>query len=271
MLAKNKFVKLNVKQQIHKLAFEVRNNEVLSESGEPPDTAALEAYLGFIDGMDAGVKLKTAEERAKRALKDLRDSGSRKERTMALNLCYHDLLAIIEESVGEPYYRVRRFDETVGEARKFDYVLVLDNLRSAFNVGSMFRTADGFGAGRLVLTGITPKPPSTKIDKASMGTTETVEWEYYPTTAEALSELRGEGYTIYVMETASNSVALEDVERFERAAFVFGNEEFGVSDAAMESCDAVVEIPLVGKKNSINVANACAVVCYRAMAAFSSK
>ena len=99
MLAKNKYLKLNVKQQIHKLAFEARNNEVLAEAGEPQDTAALEAYLGFIDGTDAGGKLKSAAERARRVLEDSRNAGSAKERTMVWNLCYHDLLEIIEESV----------------------------------------------------------------------------------------------------------------------------------------------------------------------------
>jgi tRNA G18 (ribose-2'-O)-methylase SpoU len=270
MLAKNKFVKLNVKQQVHKLAFEVRKIEAAAEAGETADMAVLEAYIGFAGETSAAAKLLAAAERSKRALTESFAAGSARERTAVWDLCYHDLLAIIDETVGEPFYRVRRFDEK-RETRRFDYVIVLDNLRSAFNVGSVFRTADGFGAGKVILTGITPRPPSTKIDRASMGTTATVAWEYFPTTAGALSRLKAEGYAVYVLETSSNSIELEDVKKFERAAFVFGNEEFGVSDAAMDNCDAVVEIPLVGRKNSVNVANACAVVCYRAMVALTSK
>ncbi len=266
MLAKNKFLKLNVKQQIHKLAFEIRNLETASESGEPYPPDALEAYLVFLDETEPAGKLAAAKEKAARALKDSGGAGSEREKTRILNFCYHELLELMDETPGEPYYRVRRFDER-REVRRFDTVVVLDNLRSAFNVGSVFRTADGFGVGRLVLTGITPRPPSAKIDRSSMGTVETVRWEYEADVATALARLRAEAYRLYAVETADGATPLEKVRQFERAAFVFGNEEFGLSDAAISACDETVEIPLAGRKNSINVANACAIVCYRAMAA----
>lgn len=268
MLTKNKFLKLNVKQQIHKLAFEVRGLEVSAESGTGGDPAALESYLEFCGGIEDQPKIAAAAAIVSKALPDYRAAPSTAEKVRVMNFCYHDLLNVIDETPAEQFYRMRRFDGK-REVRRFDYAVVLDNLRSAFNVGSVFRTADSFGAGRLVLTGITPKPPAVKIERSSMGTTGAVEWKYFADAGEAVRELKSEGYKVYAVETASNSVPLESLGSFGRAAFVFGNEEFGMSDAVMRECDGVVEIPLAGIKNSINVASACAIVCYRAMTALA--
>lgn len=139
---------------------------------------------------------------------------------------------------------------------KVPVVAVLDNVRSAGNVGAFFRTADAFGMGGVVLCGITARPPQKEIHKTALGAELTVEWRGFATTLEAVETLRAECYTIVAVEQVEGSIKLGEFtpERGAKYALVFGNEVDGVAQEVVDVCDLVVEIPQVGTKHSLNVA-----------------
>ncbi len=147
---------------------------------------------------------------------------------------------------------------------KLPLVLVLDNLRSALNVGSVFRTADAFAVERLLLCGITACPPHREINKTALGSVETVTWSYWPDTAQALQQLRSEGWQVLAIEQVTTSLALQAFvpEVGIRYAFVLGNEVDGVSEAALRHCNGALEIPQFGTKHSLNVAVAAGIAVW---------
>jgi 23S rRNA (guanosine2251-2'-O)-methyltransferase len=140
--------------------------------------------------------------------------------------------------------------------------IVLDNLRSAFNVGSIFRLADAARAAEVIPCGYTAFPPHHKLEQTSLGTTDSVPWRRFEDTASALLELKAAGIQLVAVETARGASPYHLFEYRFPVALVLGNEALGVSEAALRMCDAVVEIPVFGYKNSINVATATAIVLY---------
>ena len=152
-------------------------------------------------------------------------------------------------------------------------VVVLDNVRSAQNVGAFFRTSDAFAVERVLLCGITATPPSRDIHKSALGAELTVEWAHYETTAQCVEELRGAGYTLLCVEQVEGAVMLDqlavDCER--KYALVFGNEVAGVDQAVVDMCDGAIEIPQAGTKHSLNVSVAGGVVLWPFFAALRSK
>ncbi len=154
--------------------------------------------------------------------------------------------------------------EAFRDSEKLPLLLVLDNIRSALNVGSVFRTADAFAVEGLLLCGITACPPHREIHKTALGSTESVSWSYRPDVVQALQELKGRGYRILAVEQVEPSMALHtfEVEEGCRYAFVLGNEVEGVSAAAIGCCDGAVEIPQFGTKHSLNVAVAAGIVVW---------
>ena len=143
-------------------------------------------------------------------------------------------------------------------------VVVLDNIRSAHNVGSAFRTADAFGADRIFLCGICAFPPSAEIHKSALGAEQSVPWEHCQDTLAVLRSLHEEGYTIVSVEQSEGSVSLEDFRREpgRKYAVVFGNEVDGVQQEAVDMSDIVIEIPQWGTKHSLNVSVAVGVVLW---------
>ncbi len=137
---------------------------------------------------------------------------------------------------------------------KHKVVVVLDNIRSLNNVGSFFRTCDAFNVEKLVLCGITAKPPHKDIRKTALGATESVEWEYHEETTEVVKQMKSKGYQVYAIEQALETTALQDLEVSpEGICVVFGNEVEGVQDSVIAICDGVLEIPQFGTKHSLNV------------------
>jgi tRNA G18 (ribose-2'-O)-methylase SpoU len=149
-------------------------------------------------------------------------------------------------------------------SKKNQVVIVLDNIRSFNNVGSIFRTADAFAIEKIILCGITPIPPHRDIHKTALGATETVEWEYAKTTIDAVKKLKDEGYKIASIEQAENKIWLQDVElaRDEKIALVFGHEVDGVEQEVIDCSDMVIEIPQYGTKHSINIAVCAGIVMW---------
>lgn len=139
---------------------------------------------------------------------------------------------------------------------KLPVVVVLDNIRSAYNVGSVFRTCDAFLVSKIILCGITAQPPHRDIKKTALGATESVPWEYTGNATDAVSGLRWKGYRILAVEQAEGAVMLDQFDPLseKKYALIFGHEVKGVSDGVMESVDGAIEIPQGGTKHSLNVA-----------------
>lgn len=143
-------------------------------------------------------------------------------------------------------------------------VLVLDNVRSAHNVGSAFRTADSFKADKVWLCGICAVPPSAEIHKSALGAENSVAWEHVADTMQAIERLKEEGYEIISAEQTVNSVMLDEFKplRNRRYAIVFGNEVSGVSQDVVDASDTVLEIPQFGTKHSLNVSVSVGVILW---------
>lgn len=157
------------------------------------------------------------------------------------------------------------------EADKLPFVVVLDNVRSQHNVGAVFRTADAMRIERVVLCGICCCPPNQEIHKTALGAEESVEWQYYKATQEAVRSLQAEGYTVYAVEQAHDSVTLEEIAEQitnhpspnRKLAVILGHEVFGVQQEVIDLCQGCIEIPQYGTKHSMNVSVTAGIVMYR--------
>lgn len=149
-------------------------------------------------------------------------------------------------------------------AKKLPIVLVLDNIRSLNNVGSVFRTADAFLLESVYLCGVTGCPPNKEIEKTALGATETVNWQHVRSTTEALSLLRQRGYTIYAVEQVEGSFPLQafPYNQNSNIALVLGNEVYGVEQEVINQCDGSIEIPQLGSKHSLNVSVSAGIVIW---------
>ena len=150
------------------------------------------------------------------------------------------------------------------EAKKFPVVVILENIRSAYNVGSVFRTADAFLIEFIFITGYTAKPPHKEISKTALGAQDSVDWKYFATTKEAIEQLKKDGYKVYAVEQVTGSISLENISDFslEKIAFIFGNEVSGVDEQIISLCDGSVEIPQYGMKHSLNISVAAGIVLW---------
>ncbi|MBS1603549.1 MAG: RNA methyltransferase [Bacteroidetes bacterium] len=150
------------------------------------------------------------------------------------------------------------------ESEKTPVVVVMDNIRSMHNVGSVFRTADAFLIQGIYLCGYTPQPPHRDIHKTALGAEETVDWRYFATTAEAVRSLKSDGYAVFAVEQTVGSVFLQEfsVGHSGPLAVVFGNEVDGVGEEALALCDGSVEIPQLGMKHSLNISIAAGIVLW---------
>lgn len=141
------------------------------------------------------------------------------------------------------------------EAVKTPIIIILDDIRSLNNIGSVFRTADAFLVEKIYLCGITAVPPNKEIHKTALGATDTVTWEYHSDVLEVISNLKKENVAVFAIEQVENSTFLQDfsVEKNKKYALVFGNEVYGVNQKAIEICDGTIEIPQLGTKHSLNI------------------
>ena len=147
---------------------------------------------------------------------------------------------------------------------KSPFIIVLDNVRSHNNVGSVFRTADAFLTGGIYLCGITARPPHRDIQKTALGATESVDWRYFESTVDAISELKSRGFKIIAVEQTEGSVELKDmkIEKGNKYALVFGHEVNGVDQRVVDMSDMCTEIPQFGTKHSFNIAVTVGIVLW---------
>ena len=159
----------------------------------------------------------------------------------------------------------RKSVEEFKKTQKLPVVILLDNVRSMHNVGSAFRTADAFLVEKVFLTGITAKPPHREIHKSALGATESVEWEYFTNTLEAVNNLRSEGYTIISVEQVHPHVTLDRFkpEAGKKYCLIFGNEVNGVEESVIQSSDICIEVPQSGTKHSLNISVSIGVVLWK--------
>ena len=161
--------------------------------------------------------------------------------------------------IGESKFVIYKDDFKRNNTKKFPLYLVLDNLRSVFNVGAIFRTAECFGIAKIYCCGYTPLPSSKKIAKSAMGTENLVEWEHFENTLDALKSIRENKIKIYGLELTSQSKNINNFTPNLPAALILGNEALGISESILKKCDEILYIPLYGSKNSLNVSSAATV------------
>ncbi len=149
-------------------------------------------------------------------------------------------------------------------AQKTPLIIVLDDIRSLHNIGSVFRTSDAFLIEKIYLCGITAIPPNKEIHKTALGATETVAWEYHKDVLVVIEKLKQDNISVFAIEQVENSISLEDfkTEENKKYALVFGNEVFGVSQKAIEICDGTIEIPQLGTKHSLNISVSAGIVIW---------
>lgn len=147
---------------------------------------------------------------------------------------------------------------------KLPVILVMDDVRSAYNVGSIFRTADAFRVEGIYLCGISARPPHKDITKTALGATDSVDWQYFENPVDAIIKLKEDGYKIYAIEQAEGSISLQDFHapKDEKLALIFGHEVFGVKDELLNMSDGCIEIPQFGTKHSFNVAISAGIVLW---------
>jgi tRNA G18 (ribose-2'-O)-methylase SpoU len=150
------------------------------------------------------------------------------------------------------------------EATKTPLIIILDDIRSLHNIGSVFRTADAFLIEKIYLCGITAIPPNKEIHKTALGATETVAWEYQKDILNVINKLKSENVPVFAVEQVENAIFLQNfqVEKNKKYALVFGNEVYGVSQKAIELCDGSIEIPQLGTKHSLNISVSAGIVIW---------
>jgi 23S rRNA (guanosine2251-2'-O)-methyltransferase len=149
------------------------------------------------------------------------------------------------------------------QSAKIPLVIVLENVRSALNVGSVFRSADAFPVEKIILTGITAQPPHKDILKTALGATESVKWEFVEKSFDAIESLKAAGYCVYAVEQTDEAAQLTNFNPAQQpTAIVFGNEVDGVTQQAIENCHGCLELPQYGTKHSLNIAVCAGIVLY---------
>jgi len=158
----------------------------------------------------------------------------------------------------------RKSIEEFRKAEKSMFVIVLDNVRSHNNVGSIFRTADAFLTRKIFLCGITPTPPHRDIQKTALGATGSVDWKYCEKSVDAVLGLKSEGFIIMGVEQVAGAVELQDIriEKGQKYALIFGHEVNGVDQEVLDLCDICIEIPQFGTKHSFNIAVSAGIVLW---------
>ena len=158
----------------------------------------------------------------------------------------------------------RKSVEELQSSEKIPVIVVLENIRSAYNVGSVFRTSDAFLIEAIYIIGYSAKPPHKEIKKTALGAEDVVNWKYFKTSLEAIEDLRKGGFKVYAVEQVEGSLLLQNVkiQSSEKLAIIFGNEVTGVEQSTIHECDGCIEIPQLGMKHSLNIATAVCVVLW---------
>ena len=150
------------------------------------------------------------------------------------------------------------------QAEKTPIIIILDDIRSLHNIGSVFRTSDAFLIEKIYLCGITATPPNKEIHKTALGATETVAWEYQKDVLSVIEKLKNESVEVFAIEQVENAIFLQnfEIDKNKKYALVFGNEVYGVNQKAIEICNGTIEIPQLGTKHSLNISVSAGIVVW---------
>lgn len=150
------------------------------------------------------------------------------------------------------------------QAEKTPIIIILDDIRSLHNIGSVFRTSDAFLIEKIYLCGITATPPNKEIHKTALGATETVTWEHQKDVLSVIEKLKNESVEVFAIEQVENAVFLQnfEIDKTKKYALVFGNEVYGVNQKAIEICNGTIEIPQLGTKHSLNISVSAGIVVW---------
>lgn len=203
------------------------------------------------------------------SLRRLADRANHLHNEITLQHFYANIVPferLASKSLRDDEFLVAEGDKKEKAQPAFPIKLIVENLRSAFNVGALFRTSECLGVSEIILCGYTPGPDDEKTSKTSMGTANAVPWRRTDRAKTACEELKKQGYKIIALETAVNAVSLTDIKfSNEKTAFIVGNERFGMDADTLSHADSICQIPLRGIKNSMNVGIACGIILFEWM------
>lgn len=269
--SRRKFNSLNKKKRLLEIASCVRDAErFLSDSCDDSVSIAKEAYrcaLLYLSYLDITLPspMNSLLSEIKKSSDDIEIEPENKHKAIRkLNDLYYQILKIADKKISDYDFLVKTKDNPtrVKGSDPWPIYIILDNLRSPFNIGSIFRTADAVRTTKLLLCGYTVTPPNKRLDRSSMGATKYVTWQYFDKTEDAIALLRQNNIQIIGLDTISNAKHHFNFKFPRPIAIVVGNEELGISWNILQQCDYHIQIPQYGYKNSINVSCATSIVLY---------
>ena len=255
MLSRNKFKKLSDKTKFNQIAKKLDELRycLLNKSSDNNLLEQIKTLNSFLDDDLSWLKKELAL--------ICKPNITTRERLEKTHFLFHKLKSEIGYPVSESQFLQIKNDNTNNiNVTKTELVIILENLRSAFNVGSFFRMADCFGVKKIIITGLTPGIENRSVLKTSKGCEKFITVEKVEDFVSVIEEFKECGYIINGCETATNSNNLYNFSFPNKSVLIFGNEEIGITQKVLDICDNIVEIPLMGKKNSLNVATAASAI-----------
>jgi len=255
MISKKKFLGLKPTTQIFKVCNELelqRDNLILNNDIFLDTITNFKEYTIEAKRDDISVKLS-----------EIINEKNKRSQLEKIHFLLHELREEAGYPISEKQFIKSSKDKNISEQqKKSELIIVLENLRSAFNVGSIIRSAECFGIKEIITTGITPQISDKKVIKTAKDTEKNVEFSFVQDISEVIKTLKGQGYMIIGAETGEGSVSLSKNKFQSKTAVIFGNEEIGLTQKAIELCDIIVEIDMKGLKNSLNVSNAASIFMF---------
>ncbi|MBN2857354.1 MAG: hypothetical protein JXN63_03025 [Candidatus Delongbacteria bacterium] len=254
MITRSKFIKLKKITKYFRIASELRSLRDILISDGNPDLTVLSSYTSFLK--ESEETLYTGE------LSDIIELKDKRIQLEKVHFLYHRIRTGFGYPDNETEFRKSSGDGSFPKLPKTELVVVLENIRSAHNTGSIIRSCECFGVKELILCGITPGIENDSVRKTSKGSESNLKISRFDHISGAIEYLREHSYMITGAETGKNSVDLRDFEPDKKIAVIFGNEELGLSSEAVGLCDRIISVEMRGAKNSLNVANCASIFIY---------
>ena len=269
--SRKKFNSLNKKKRLLEIASCIRDAEqFLINDNDGRILMAKESYneaLLYLNYLDVTLPppMESLLYKVKESITAISIEPNKKHKAIRkLNDIYYQILKIADKKISDYDFIVQTKDDPsrATKSEPWPIYIILDNLRSPFNIGSIFRTADAVRITKLILCGYTAAPPNKRLDRSSMGATNYITWQHFDRTEDAIASLKDKNIPIIGLDTISNAKYHFNFEFPKPSAIVVGNEELGISWNILEQCDYHIQIPQYGYKNSINVSCATSIILY---------
>ena len=255
MISKKKFLGLKPTTQIFKICNELELQRNILVSGKEVGFTILQKFAEYL--------LDTVRNDIILNLQDIFSETDKRLLLEKIHFLYHKLREEAGYPISEKQFIKSSKDKVISsQAKKNDLVIILENLRSAFNVGSIIRSSECFRVKEIITTGITPQMTDKKVIKTAKGTEENIDFSFIQDISEVASNLKSQDYIIIGAETGEGSISLSEYQFQSKTAVIFGNEEIGLTEKAVDLCDVIVEIDMKGLKNSLNVSNAASIFMF---------